>query len=544
VQPAFSLDGNQSAVTDICQAVEGMPLGIELAATWLRAMPCQQIAGQIRRDLDFLTTPLRNVPERHRSLRAVFEHSWGLLSQVERDALMKLSVFRGGCDIEAAEQVAGASLWVLASLVDKSLVRINPSGRYEMHELLRQFAADKLLECNLAAETRHRHLRFFIGLAERLDLRVFGEQHVLSLDRLEIEKDNFRAVLDWALQVGKSEEGLQLAGGLGWFWYFRGYGIEGRDWLEKFQVGLESVSLSTKASALFHTFNLSGARGRLPELCEEALSLIQELGDQSVTAYLLTALGFWSPRRKERFDYLKEALALFKKQEDTWGICFALRTFARECFQQGDFARAGDLFEEGIRLARQTDDRSNLSWMLMLTACNKWYQGIIDEQTEAVYRECLALFRELHYKAGVDSVLFQLGKLAHLRGDVEEALKFYEQCLVLCQQIGPYYLVWCLIMLAQIFCSHREPERGARLLGAAEDLVPTFFAGPSFSEQEGRTDYERAIAAARARLSEVEFAAAFAEGQRMSLDRAIAYALDKGTYADAELDVISVKDSG
>src|SRR5690606_10660665 len=107
IDSGFSLVCNEDAVIGICRAVEGMPLGIELAATWLRVMPCDQITGQIRRDLDFLATPLRNIEARHRSLRTVFEHSWNLFSEAEQDVMMRLSVFRGGCDLEAAEAVAG-----------------------------------------------------------------------------------------------------------------------------------------------------------------------------------------------------------------------------------------------------------------------------------------------------------------------------------------------------------------------------------------------------------------------------------------------------
>src|SRR5207247_2625355 len=138
IQAHFSLSENVEAVTIICQRLEGMPLGLELAATWLRVMTCEQIAAQMESGLDFLTTPLRNIPERHRSLRVVFEQSWALLSGDEQAVLMKLSIFRGGFDREAAEQVAGASLSLLASLVDKSLLRLNSSGRYDLHELVRQ----------------------------------------------------------------------------------------------------------------------------------------------------------------------------------------------------------------------------------------------------------------------------------------------------------------------------------------------------------------------------------------------------------------------
>src|SRR5262249_43905290 len=146
VLPDFSLQANAPDVLRICQLVEGMPLAIELAAAWVRLLPCSQIAEKLASSLDFLASPLRNLPEGHRSLRAVFDHSWNFLSRAEQTGLAKLSVFRGGFDLEAAEEVGGASLSVLASLADKSLLHADGKGQYAVHELLRQYAADQLTQ--------------------------------------------------------------------------------------------------------------------------------------------------------------------------------------------------------------------------------------------------------------------------------------------------------------------------------------------------------------------------------------------------------------
>jgi predicted ATPase/DNA-binding SARP family transcriptional activator len=159
----FSLSAeNVSYVVRICQLVGGMPLGIELASAWVRMLPCREIAQEIERNLDFLTTPVRNIPERHQSLRAVFEHSWKLLTPVERHLFRKLSVFRGGFRREAAEVVADASLILLSALIDKSLLRRNTAGRYEMHHLLGQYAAEKLEEViNEKVQVQAQHARYY-----------------------------------------------------------------------------------------------------------------------------------------------------------------------------------------------------------------------------------------------------------------------------------------------------------------------------------------------------------------------------------------------
>jgi predicted ATPase len=143
-RPDFSLDADKHAVLQICQMVEGMPLALEMTAAWLRRLPSHAIVQELERGLGILESPARNVPARHRSMRAVFEYSWNLLTDSERDVFKKVSVFRGGFSRDAAEKVAEASLSVLSALVDKSLLQVDAAGRYDIHELLRQYGAEQL----------------------------------------------------------------------------------------------------------------------------------------------------------------------------------------------------------------------------------------------------------------------------------------------------------------------------------------------------------------------------------------------------------------
>ena len=162
VRRDFLLAEEQEAVIRICQLVAGLPLALELAASWTKSLRCEVIAAEIQRNLDFLTTSLRNVPDRQRSMRAVFDHSWQLLSEAERNVFKRLAVFRGGFRRVAAEQVARATLQILTSLVDKSLLRWEPDGRYQIHELLRQYAAEHLvLSPNDIAQVYDRHCAYY-----------------------------------------------------------------------------------------------------------------------------------------------------------------------------------------------------------------------------------------------------------------------------------------------------------------------------------------------------------------------------------------------
>ncbi len=171
VRREFSLQENQPQVVRICRLVEGAPLAIELAAAWVRILSCREIADEIENSADFLSTTLRDVPERHRTMRAVFDHSWKLLSTGERVAFCRLSVFRGQFTREAAETVTGATLPVLSALVGQSLLRVNKNGSYTVHELLRQYAAEKLVHED-GAHTLERHSVYYMQLLQRLDPKI------------------------------------------------------------------------------------------------------------------------------------------------------------------------------------------------------------------------------------------------------------------------------------------------------------------------------------------------------------------------------------
>src|SRR3954454_8653739 len=200
-EPGFSLD--DSAELDhacrICRLVEGLPLGVELAASWVSMLSCAEIADEIEQNIDFLATSMRDVPERHRSLRAAFDQSWRLLSGEQQDVLARLSVLRGDYGREAAAAVAGADLRLLSVLVSKSLVRRSDFARYELHELLRQYASEKLAaeSADAVAATRERHARFYLRVLNERRPALAGAGVVEVRDELRREVDNLRAAAEW-----------------------------------------------------------------------------------------------------------------------------------------------------------------------------------------------------------------------------------------------------------------------------------------------------------------------------------------------------------
>ncbi|HZG68515.1 MAG TPA: helix-turn-helix domain-containing protein, partial [Herpetosiphonaceae bacterium] len=275
------------AVARICRLVEGLPLAIELAAAAVRERSCSEIARELESGLHTLATSARDVPERHRSMWAALEHSWQGLSEAERGVFPRLAVFRGGFEEAAAVEVAGASRDVLAALLAKSLVRhtAQPDGKYrhQLHELVRQYAGEKLRDVGESTATSDRHLDYYLNVAEAAAPRLVGPEQPAWLARLESEHENLRAALGWALETRQVERALRLAAALKRFWYFRGYWSEGRTWLARALAQSDpSVPSLPRACALFSAGELARYQsdyGAAIGLLKESEALFQALGD-------------------------------------------------------------------------------------------------------------------------------------------------------------------------------------------------------------------------------------------------------------------------
>lgn len=216
VRRDFDVDSELPCAVRICRMVSGIPLALELAASWLKTLTCSEVATEIQRSVDFLATRVRDVPERHRSMRAVFDHSWSLCDESERAVFMKLSVFRGGFERDAAEKVAGASLLTLSTLVEKSMVRKMPTGRYDIHELLRQYAEDRLRAAGEIDVTEEAHLRYFAHFMREHAIDIKGRRQLEGLNEIEYDFENVRTAWQRAVAkidydaLGDMAEGLAL----------------------------------------------------------------------------------------------------------------------------------------------------------------------------------------------------------------------------------------------------------------------------------------------------------------------------------------------
>jgi predicted ATPase len=539
VRRQFSLaDGEARAVARICRLVEGLPLAIELAAAALRARSCTAVAEAIETSMSTLATRLRAIPERHRSMWATFEHSWRLLSDEERQVFARLSVFHGGFQEDAAAQVAQASPQLLVALVDKSLLRWDGVARYDMHELVRQYAEKRLRSDSAAdAAARRAQAAYFLMLVEQGESHLFDSAQRAWLGRLDAEHDNLRVVLAWSHMAGDVELESRLAGALGRFWYVRGYFSEGRQWLEQALAdGGGPVIIRTKAlnEAALLTW-MHGDAARALALYEESLALSQQCGDKGGRAVALKRLAqvaIWQGDNAAARVRIEESIALLRAVGDTWNLATAIFVYGCVADLQGDETLARTCAEESMALFRAMDDHWSLAGPLGILGQLALRQG--DYATaHSRYEESLELWRASEDKPGIAWGLHMVGMVALAHGDDTQAATCFAESLVLNHDLGDTeYGALCLMGLAAVAAARRQPAqavRAARLFGAAERL---YGPGPSRPYPEERIAYECQLTAARALLSETAFAAALAAGRAMTVEHAIAYALD-GIDADS-----------
>jgi len=446
--PGFAFNGADLAgIAQVCRLVEGMPLAIELAATWLKVLSPVEIAKEIGGSLDFLSTSVRDLPERHRSMRVVLDHSWRRLSAMEQQVLAQLSVFRGGFSRQAAEHVSGASLGVLSTLVIRTMVRRAAAGRYELHELIRQYSSTHLAADPQAQEAaQKRHYDFFLALAKTAEQELKGRDQLEWLERLEQEHDNLRVALEWALGSDKTTSGgdelaLRLAGALRWFWRMHGHFHEGNSWLTKSLQGFPEKSTSARAMALLGQGLLVNALGnlgaaRLP--AEESAAICRELGDQQGLAEALTVIGLtliWHGEPSQGHARLKEALSICRKAGDRWGEAHVLYRLGSSLADYAGDPAGQAMLVESAAILEDSGEKYILSGVLISL-------GLVDDEVgdyaaaRARFEHGLALAREIEHPWGIADALTNLGCVYRILGQYSTAQSYLEEAIQVYQEHG------------------------------------------------------------------------------------------------------------
>lgn len=397
---------DRSYVLRICQLVGGLPLGIELATAWLRTLSCRDIAKEIEKNLDFLATRMRDIPERHRSLRAVFEYSWGLLQDDEKAALRRLSIFPGEFTREAAEKVSDTSLSLLSTLVDKSLLRRNQTGRYEMLEILRQYADQKLADNKEEkASIRSKHSSYYLEYLSAKEEALLGFNQGDAISDLMIEIKNVRQAWEWAVEKHAVEEIGKAVIAFAELHDFQNWYREGEQ-------------------ALGHA--CESLRNRIAE--HERIHYGRVL---SRYAGVCCRLGFYEKAQ----DCLDESLKIARENNDKREIIFALNYVGYINVMLWKYDEAKPYYSESLEIAREIDHTRSIVGALNNLGVTHYHLREYDEARKYL-QEDLEICKKVGFQRGIAMAVANLGLIAFDCGDCEEARLLMLQSYEIDERIG------------------------------------------------------------------------------------------------------------
>jgi predicted ATPase/DNA-binding CsgD family transcriptional regulator len=470
IHPDFELASEPSAVMRICELTAGLPLAIELAASWLRGLTASQIAVEMQCNLDFLVTTTRNVEERHRSMRAVFDQSWKLLAEDERLIFAQLSVFRGGFDHEAADQVAGASLSILAALVEKSLVQMESANRFGIHELLCQYSMEKLEAYGQIESTYARHSRYFAQQMLEHETALKQAQQLETMQAIEHDFENIRLAWEWA---AKHEQLSDLHAMLNGLYLFGFLGRRHVETIILFQHTLEqSIAnvpllgrLLTRRWGYLHWWYQSDYQEALTSI-EQALTIALSENNRFEMAFghLMAAYAMMSMRRyADALPHLETSKALFEDINEPYYVCWVLHRLGYVYSNLNDLEKSNEYTEQSFTLAQATHNRFALVICLYNLGSSSILYG--DYIKGAYYgTEALQCAAESGHPCLISHALSLLALHAFLQGDYTTCLKYAEDSQTIIKDIvllviQPYSLA-LLVLLA---CLREDYAEGVRL---------------------------------------------------------------------------------
>jgi tetratricopeptide (TPR) repeat protein len=556
---------DRQAIAHICQLVEGSPLAIELAAAWVNVLGCAAIAEEVERGLDVLTTQQRNVPEHHRSMQVVFDRTWERLTTTEQDVFQQLSVFRGGFTRSAAEQVAGASLSSLSTLTDKSLAYRDPIGRYQIHELLRQYAGQHLANApESEARSRDRHCHYYATRLKADFQRILDGQQLEVARSVEAEIGNIRTAWNWALANSRIDFIDAAVPALWPYYQYRCRYVEGANVLAKAldcllalptteaidrsraltQVSLawlyirlgridEAEACSTAAMTIYDQRQLPPGMGvatdprvalgiiasirgnyaNMVRLGEEAVRLSEEYAhhwNRSYAFYLLTRAALVQGDYERARSYAQQASAAAQHSKDRWFLAYCLIELGNVALAQDEFDQARLHFQASYDIRREFDDREGMALALNRLGTVAYRREHIAEARSA-YRQSFDLYRELDDKGGLASTHNGLGFVAMAGEDYVAATQHFQQALRITRELDfAPLMLWVLLGIGEMLLKTGQFERGAELLAMVVHH-------PS-SEREAGRRAQHCLDRFRDRLPPGRFATIYQSGQRLELD--------------------------
>ena len=549
-----------ACATQVSQLVNGLPLGLLLAASWGRSLGCKEIITEIKRSAGFLRARDHVSADKHSSMQAVFDYSWQLLSRSEQDAACKLSIFRGGFDRDAASSVAGADLSVVATLVDHAFLERISDNRYQIHELLRQFLRDKLVEGGAYHATCDMHLRHYTSLAQQAEPELLREQQYAWIDRLKLEIDNIGAALEWSLEnpePARLEMGMNMLTALERLWTLPLFTKSGADF--SFRL-LASFPADKYPHSYARGLNLAGWLAYLLEdlaasrqYTAQALQIGLRLNDQRLVAdtyYVQSLEAVYRMDPKAGQAYARQALAAYREINYEPRIAQALYSLGRCETYSGDSSEAMEHISAAMDLAKKLGDvrtqYSTLHALGDLTTNNSQQLP----QARVYLQAALGYARQFNDKFSVAHILNIIGEIEREEGHLELAIPYYEEAIAIEKELGrpaermiaeanlafiychlgrydqartifletlefvlqsdhrKVLIPTCLVGLATIAIADGEVALAAKVLGAIEDTKE-----PLLFWATDRSEYERTTASTKALLGDQQFGKLFREGK-------------------------------
>ena len=576
LQPEFQMsNATAPAVAEICARLDGLPLAIELAAARIKLLPPPALLARLDQRLAVLTSGGRDAPARQQTLRKTIEWSYQLLDADEQRLFRRLSVFVGGCTLEAIEAVCAAldtqplAVSVLdgaASLIDKSLLRQSEQEAAEprvvMLETIREYGREALAASGEEEVTHQAHAAYYLMLAEAAEQAWYGPQQAGWVARLEKAHDNLRVAMNWLLERGEAERTFRLGTALWWFWYAQEHMHEGWKVLERALERSEGVAVPLRARALWAAGSLAASLGHVERgevLCQESLALFREIGDtqgMGDATFHLAHVAFARWDLATARSLFEESLVLLRERGDKTRVAWALNALALVVLYQGEYARVHPLAEQAVEIFREVGDNMGVAMALMTMALVVFWQGDL-ARAQTLAEESLARASETGITSAEAIALAIGGEIAIAQGEATTARLLIEQSHTLWQEVGNQgMLASTHALLGKVLAAQGDHTAAHTMFEesllrdlAAVDIAPTveglaivvaaqdettwavrlLAAAAALRDSLGtplppiyRAAYSRCVASAQAQLGEQAFAVAWAEGRDMTWEQALA----------------------
>jgi predicted ATPase/class 3 adenylate cyclase len=530
---------NATSVAEICRRLDGLPLAIEIAAARSRMLSPQAMLKRLDESLKLLIGGPKDLPLRQQTLRGAIDWSYDLLEYADRTLFARLGIFVGGFTLEAAEAVCNPNdhldvFTIIETLLNNSLLKVaspnDDEPRFELLQTIREYALEKLIAMGELEEIRQRHAEYFKQKSDEIMWQLYSVKSVEFLKVLEVEQDNFRAALNWSLELpDRIGVGIQIAYGIFWFWYRYGHFHEGREWCERLLVQtdemghhpLRAMVLATAGMMAMWEGDLNVAVGYALESLDiwRALEEPEGLGLSLMTTGIVLLNQGQDDRARP---YLEESVEVFKEIGAIWLEGTALVHLGNVALGQGDIDAALSYLEKGETIARHVGD----PWQIAFAVNNKGEVArVLGEYDKAhrYYVETEQLYQQADAIGDQARLIHTLAYIAQHEGDLVVAEAKFRESLESFLELGNKRgIAECLVGLAGLATERKELEWAVPLLAASEALLTSF--GAAWWPAD-RVEFERSLESTRTALEPAEFEELWNQGEAFSLEEAVKYAL-------------------